>query len=98
MILEKEYILSLNEYCTDRLAITCERQETIFNIVKGSKKERVADNDGLNAHKTFIQKIEGFSKEFPFLLVTGNSQIQLVNVETNQAQLLISRSNQTDFG
>ena len=35
VILEKEYILCLNEYSAGSLAVTCEKRENIFNIVQG---------------------------------------------------------------
>ena len=37
-------------------------------------------------------------EKLPFLIVTGNSQIQLVNVKTNKLVPLINRNNQTFFG
>ena len=75
VILENEYILCLNEYSAGSLAVTCEKRENIFNIVQGEKDAEIEDNEGLNVYKSFIQGIEGFDKELPFLIVTGNSQI-----------------------
>ena len=37
-------------------------------------------------------------EDFPFLIVTGNSQIQLINVKTNKVIPLVNRNNQTFFG
>ena len=63
LILENEYILRLNEYSAGKLAISCEKRETIFNIVEGKSDKEcvVADCEGLNVYKSYIQMIEGFS-------------------------------------
>ena len=82
------------------LAITSDKQKKIFNKTQGElKPAEIEPAEGLNVYKSFIKKIDGFDmNEFPFLIVTGNSQIQLVNVKTNKVLPLVNRNNQTFFG
>ena len=95
VLLDREYILSLTEYMPGCLAITSDKQKKIFNKTQGKlKPAEIEPAEGLNVFKSFIKKIDGFDmNEFPFLIVTGNSQIQLVNVKTNKVLPLVNRNN-----
>lgn len=96
--LDKEYILTLSEYSPGSVAITCDMQASILNFVKGKKYIEIKSLENLNIYKSFLEPFPGNKEELPFIICAGNSQIQLVNVQTNTVQTLINRNNQTYYG
>ena len=82
--LDKEYILELSEYSPGSVAITCDMQAKILNFTNGrAKPDEIMSQDNLNIYKSFLTPFPGNMSELPFLICTGNSQIQLINVRTN---------------
>ena len=97
--LDKEYILTLCEYETGSVAITCEEQSDIFNFVKGESTPHIIQPpDYLNVYKSYLEPLSEDMDTFPFLICTGNTQIQLINIQENTVQTLINRNNKTLYG
>ena len=98
--LDKEYILTLSEYSPGSVAITCDTQSSILNFTEGNYfGVEIKSHENLNIYKSFLEPLfPGNFEALPFLICTGNSQIQIVNVRTNTVQTLINRNSQTYYG
>lgn len=89
ILFKTEAIQGVCEYAPNKF-IFYGRQEHLFLVDNWRVTKRINDPDSKNINKYSINMFEGFNLEaFPFIVTSGESTFNLVNVKTGHMEVLI---------